>query len=45
MAKVLVEEVPADAPGADGELAVGQLADEVADRVVGRCSGIRSWHG
>ena len=44
MVKVLLEEVPAYAPGAHGKLAVGQMADEVTDRLVSGRSGVRSWH-
>ncbi len=33
MLQVLVEEVPADSLGGDGELAVGQMTDEVVNGV------------
>jgi hypothetical protein len=44
MVQVLLEEVPADPPGADGELAIGQVTDETVDGVPGWRAGVRSWH-
>jgi hypothetical protein len=42
--KVLLEEVHADPPGGAGELALGQIADEVVNGIACRRGRLRSWH-